>query len=103
MCMIPQFRLGKAAYGMRQWEGAIAYFEQLRQEFPSNGQAPKELDRTAQRRKESLDGEYDLRRLYDESRQGKHFFDLADYTGPVRVADIPGKGLFFYIFQYFYF
>jgi tetratricopeptide (TPR) repeat protein len=91
------FRLGRAAYGMRQWQEAIGHYEALLVEFPHSPRAKCELARAKARLKEAATGEYDLHRLYSESKGGQQgvFLDVADYTGPVKVAAVPGKGKWF--------
>uniref|UniRef100_A0A914DRS6 Uncharacterized protein n=1 Tax=Acrobeloides nanus TaxID=290746 RepID=A0A914DRS6_9BILA len=84
------FRMGKAAYGMRIWQKAFDHFESLdASRLPS---AVVELAKVKSRLHEATTGKYDLRKIYKKPRQKMQFFDVADYTGPVKVADIPGKG-----------
>jgi hypothetical protein len=90
------FRLGKSAYGMRQWEKAIQHYESILKEFPSEASITEpELRRAKARLKEATTGIYDLQSLYNESKtpDGQvKMLDIADYTGPVRVERIRGKG-----------
>uniref|UniRef100_A0A914CFG9 Tetratricopeptide repeat protein n=1 Tax=Acrobeloides nanus TaxID=290746 RepID=A0A914CFG9_9BILA len=82
-CVLLQFeqktlyRLGKAAYGMRMWQQAIDHYETLLTESSRVPIAAEELTKSKTRLNESLTGQYDM---------------LTDYTGPVEVTDIPGKG-----------
>lgn len=41
---------------------------------------------------ESRSGHYDFGKLFDFAMCGKKDINVADYVGPVEVADIPGKG-----------
>uniref|UniRef100_A0A914EKB5 SET domain-containing protein n=1 Tax=Acrobeloides nanus TaxID=290746 RepID=A0A914EKB5_9BILA len=87
------FRLGKAAYGMRNWKLSLEHFSKLLTFYPKNAAAIKELDKIKTRLNEAQFGKYDLRKLYDEAYKNNiGYFDVADYVGPVEVADIPNKG-----------
>uniref|UniRef100_A0A915CL16 SET domain-containing protein n=1 Tax=Ditylenchus dipsaci TaxID=166011 RepID=A0A915CL16_9BILA len=86
-------RLGRATYGMRNWKLACHYFKQLSQQYPSNKEAQSELKKTLARFHESEIGQYDLVQLYTLSAKQKvRRLDVADYTGPVCIIDVQGKG-----------
>lgn len=89
------FRMGLAAYGMRQWQKAIDSFEQLNNEFPNNKDAEKDLKRAKQRLVEEKTGRFDFKAMHIEcAMQEKREMDVADYKGAIEIADIPGKGNF---------
>uniref|UniRef100_A0A915D4V8 Uncharacterized protein n=1 Tax=Ditylenchus dipsaci TaxID=166011 RepID=A0A915D4V8_9BILA len=86
-------RLGRAAYGMKNWELAFKHFQDFNRHFPSSQDAVVDLTRVQTRLKESRSGIYDLNFLASEAIDKKVFFmDVADYTGPVVIDDIKGKG-----------
>jgi hypothetical protein len=87
-----KFRLEKAAYGMRCWQDAVKHFTSLLSEFSSNSEAVKELEKSKARLRESLTGEYDVSALFAARLKPGTLFDLADYVGPICVADVSGKG-----------
>uniref|UniRef100_A0A915D845 Uncharacterized protein n=3 Tax=Ditylenchus dipsaci TaxID=166011 RepID=A0A915D845_9BILA len=85
--------LGRGAYGLRNWKLACQYFKQLIQNYPSNNEAKVEFKNTLARLHESETGQYDLVKLYNLSaKQQVRRLDVADYTGPVCIADVQGKG-----------
>jgi hypothetical protein len=86
--------LGCAAYGIRSWSEAIGHLESALAHNPKCQLAVQQLAKAKARLAESLTGKYDLRKLFDEDKQGQRDIDVADYIGPVKVADIPGKGIF---------
>src|SRR4051794_14812664 len=87
------FSLGCAAYGMRHWSEAIGHFQSALDANPELSLTADKLAKAKARLEESVTGKYDLRKLLDEEKQGQRFMDVADYVGPVKVADIPGKGV----------
>ena len=88
------FRLGSANYGLRQWEKARGHFEELLRKFPeTKTDANEQMLRCGQRINEAKTGAFDREKLYDEvygKRQRR--LDVADYKGPIEVANVPGKG-----------
>uniref|UniRef100_A0A915EFQ6 Uncharacterized protein n=1 Tax=Ditylenchus dipsaci TaxID=166011 RepID=A0A915EFQ6_9BILA len=58
-------------------EQASRYFLQVLKDFPENKEAKVDLKNTTDRLKESRNGQR---------------IDVADYTGPVSIVDVPGKG-----------
>lgn len=80
---------------MRDWAKALEHFGTLQNEFSQSECTKEELKKAADRIEECRHGKYDIRRLYEDSlKKGVRRFDIADYTGPVEVVDIPGKGWF---------
>lgn len=80
---------------MRQWQKAIDHFEKLLAQFYSSNQSPlfrQELANAKMRLNEEQTGKYNLQMLYEQSQRGVLHFDVADYTGPVIVKEVPGKG-----------
>lgn len=84
--------LGKAAYGMRKWEQSVQRFEQLCEASPDNVAAKEGLDAAKARLTESRTGNFDFVKLYEAAKRGVEDIDVADYVGPIKVVDIPGKG-----------
>jgi tetratricopeptide (TPR) repeat protein len=88
--------VGESAYKMQMWDVAIGHFQELCEMFPSEF-AADELVRSEQRLRESQTGDYDMDVVVLATNAAvlnkSHVcFDLADYIGPMRIADIPGKG-----------
>jgi hypothetical protein len=84
--------IGCAAYGMRSWSEAIGHFESALKENPKCPSTVEQMAKAKARLAESLIGKYDLRKLLDDEQRGQRFMDVADFCGPVKIADIPGKG-----------
>jgi hypothetical protein len=81
-----QFRLGQAAYGLRDWVTAVDAFS----EVPPATRGTL-LEQSQSRLEESRFGRYNMSELASTfSRCLK--LDVADYVGPVVITDIPGKG-----------
>uniref|UniRef100_A0A915CRW4 SET domain-containing protein n=1 Tax=Ditylenchus dipsaci TaxID=166011 RepID=A0A915CRW4_9BILA len=87
------FRMGKASYGMRSWQQALVHFETLQSLFPQSEEAKSFIERTHSRLKETSTGTFDLHELYRQAVQYKcRDLDVADYVGPIEVAEIADKG-----------
>lgn len=84
--------MGLSAYGMRDWSLAEQHFKALKDEFPNNSEANKELKRAQARISENQSGKFDFVTLHSASLNGKREFDIADYTGKIEIVKIPGKG-----------
>lgn len=89
--------LGRAAYGLRKWEESVRLFQQLSTAFHNDESAKKDLERALGRLTESRTGKYDLAKLVEESEVASdvgnpYVADVADYVGPLQIADIPRKG-----------
>ena len=80
---------------MRDWQKSGEWFKQLTEEFPT-GNASKEaaewLAKLEARQKEAATGQYDMLALFEATKRGQKNMDAADFVGPVKVVDIPGKG-----------
>ncbi|KAI1728148.1 SET domain-containing protein [Ditylenchus destructor] len=84
-------RMGQAAYGLRQWEMALKHLKYAARKYPE--EVNDDVCRTKVRLLEASQGIYDISQLYDETaKRGKNHLDLADYTGPIQIADMPQKG-----------
>jgi hypothetical protein len=81
---------------MRCWSEAIGHFELALNANPASKLNANKLAKAKARLVESLTGKYDLKKLLNEEKRGERFMDVADYIGPVEVADIPGKGIYFF-------
>uniref|UniRef100_A0A914P4Q9 SET domain-containing protein n=1 Tax=Panagrolaimus davidi TaxID=227884 RepID=A0A914P4Q9_9BILA len=84
-------RMGRAAYGMRQWENAVKRFTEVVSEFSDNSEANKQLKRATARMNEEKTGIFDFKAMYSESKEVNPNVDVSDYKGPIEIANIPGK------------
>jgi tetratricopeptide (TPR) repeat protein len=87
------FRLGAAAYGMRQWDQAKTHYQHLLTLFPRNQAARAELRRVSLRIAEARTGRYGPGVLDVDGQDSQKRHDVADYSTPVKVAPVPDKGL----------
>ena len=86
--------MGKAAYGMRQWNTSIECFSRCLALNDSNQQAKLELERSKERLHESLTGEISLTKLHDNFESKKDIrMDVADYVNhdKIEVKDLGAK------------
>jgi tetratricopeptide (TPR) repeat protein len=95
------FRMGKAAYAMRQFETALAAFKECLALNPANKQASGEIARTRARLREAQTGRYDMKSVIDQVfNQKLQRLDLADYFSPdisfqvLNNNDFNNKGMF---------
>jgi hypothetical protein len=79
---------------MRSWRQAIGHFESVLKANPALKVAADRLANAKARLAESLTGKYNLKKLLDAEKRGQRLMDVADYCGPVKVAEIPGKGIY---------
>uniref|UniRef100_A0AC34FKY4 SET domain-containing protein n=1 Tax=Panagrolaimus sp. ES5 TaxID=591445 RepID=A0AC34FKY4_9BILA len=86
------YRMGLAAYGMREWQKAAKRFAELLKEFPQNTTAEEKHRDANFRWSEQKHGTFDFKNMHIESKKEKSKIDVADYAGPIEIADIPGKG-----------
>uniref|UniRef100_A0A914Q7I5 SET domain-containing protein n=1 Tax=Panagrolaimus davidi TaxID=227884 RepID=A0A914Q7I5_9BILA len=84
------FRMGQAKYGMREWQKAADYFLEVLNEFPDNISSSTQIKRVSDRLAELNHGSFDFKKLCVETEESD--LDIADYKGPIEIADIPGKG-----------
>lgn len=88
---------------MRNWAKAVEWFEALVEESNKLGDvnaaqnAIGELEKAKERLAESTTGIYDQWKLFgftqnSTKRSQEKFYDMADYIGPVKIANIHGKG-----------
>jgi tetratricopeptide (TPR) repeat protein len=89
--------LGDSAYKMCKWSLAIEHFRELMAVPWLRDYAAKELERSRARMRESQTGEYDFGEMATLANAAilKRTYislDVADYVGPIHIADIPGKG-----------
>ncbi|KAI6177813.1 SET domain-containing protein [Aphelenchoides bicaudatus] len=82
------FRMGLAAYGLRDWQLAINQFNQVLLEFPDCEDTIAELKRAEARLKESQTGKFDFKSMLLQVQDGKREIDVADYTGPIEVEEL---------------
>uniref|UniRef100_A0AC35FV44 Uncharacterized protein n=1 Tax=Panagrolaimus sp. PS1159 TaxID=55785 RepID=A0AC35FV44_9BILA len=93
-------RMGRAAYGMRQWENAVKRFTEIVNEF-SDSNAKEQLKRATARLNAEKTGISDFKAMYLESKKVNPNVDVSDYKGPIEIANIPGKGIFFIFYRQF--
>jgi tetratricopeptide (TPR) repeat protein len=82
--------MGRAAYGLREWSRAVEHFASLIGMKPDLNEAKELLDKANRRLEESRTGQYDMHFLVRNSNSID--VDVADFVGPVEIAEIPGKG-----------
>jgi hypothetical protein len=94
-------RLARSAYGLGKWETALEYFTRLAREFPARSSTVSDdILRRLRRIGESRTCHYDMSEINRQAlsvfTQGTTvYLDVANYTGPVRVGQVPGlKGSF---------
>uniref|UniRef100_A0AC35EZW4 SET domain-containing protein n=1 Tax=Panagrolaimus sp. PS1159 TaxID=55785 RepID=A0AC35EZW4_9BILA len=85
------YRMGQAAYGVREWRKAADHFLEVLKEFPANKLASTELKRATSRLSEQKNGKFNFKSIFGESKKEKAELDVADYKGPIEIANIPGK------------
>lgn len=83
-----------AAYGMRDWTKAVDHFQTIHNEYPTNKEAEHQLSRSLARLKESQTGKYDFKTICTKLHERECKFDVADYTGPIFIGEVAGKGNF---------
>ncbi|KAI1698325.1 SET domain-containing protein [Ditylenchus destructor] len=87
------FRLGVAAYGMREWEKSVQHFRALREKFSGNKAAKDDLAKAQVRLQEFQTGNYNFDQLFQQVfKEKKRFLDVADYNGPIEISEIAHKG-----------
>jgi tetratricopeptide (TPR) repeat protein len=95
------FRMGKAAYNMRQFNLALEAFEKCLALNFKNKEANEEIIRTKKRLAESSTGKYDMKSIIEQALvQKQPRLDLADYVSDdIEVRNINNdpnyKGVFF--------
>jgi tetratricopeptide (TPR) repeat protein len=97
------FRMGKAAYNMRQFETALNAFEKCLALNFQNKEANEWMKKTKMRLSESQTGKYDMKLIIEQSYVQKlPLLDLADYVSPdIEVVNLNGdpnnKGIRFFV------
>lgn len=87
------FRMGKAAYHMRQFEKSKECFLKCLQINPKNCDARNELSKVKDRLNEAKTGDYNVKELIEECRNGTLRLDVADYmSNDIHIAAATGKG-----------
>jgi hypothetical protein len=85
------YRSAQAAYDMRMYDRAEKFVQECKRLGVKQG-AVLEAKIIA-RQREAKDGSHDWTAMFEYSiKDSAPFLDVADYTGPVTVAKIPGKG-----------
>lgn len=86
------YRMGRAAYSMRQYSLAAESFRKCVDINNKNKKAVEDLARCEERTRESRTGFYDMRRLISLVKEGVLRLDVADYVSDlIKIADIPNK------------
>uniref|UniRef100_A0AC34G5Z9 SET domain-containing protein n=1 Tax=Panagrolaimus sp. ES5 TaxID=591445 RepID=A0AC34G5Z9_9BILA len=86
------YRMGMAAYGMKEWQKAANHFVEILKEFPEHAFASEQLKRATARSCEERSGKFNFKMMHLESIKAAPEIDVSDYSGPIEIADIPGKG-----------
>ena len=84
-------RAARAEYGRRNYAGAKGFFQQHKMTGTNNSEDAIWIRKCDDRLKESSTGVYNWARLLQES-QRESKLDIGEYTGPVEVKEIPGRG-----------
>ncbi|TFY52583.1 hypothetical protein EVJ58_g9932 [Rhodofomes roseus] len=84
-------RAARAEYGRRNYASARQLFQQHRVSSSNNAEDATWIRRCEERLRENSIGKYDWARLFEECQHDSRL-DAADYTGPVEVKTIPGRG-----------
>ncbi|RUS14758.1 hypothetical protein BC938DRAFT_477237, partial [Jimgerdemannia flammicorona] len=90
-----KFRMFKALYGLKKYEEATATLEALNRDevFEGNDEIRGLLRKANERVAEQRFGRYNIVNIVHEARStSPPILDHAEYIGPVRVAQIPGRG-----------
>jgi tetratricopeptide (TPR) repeat protein len=85
-----ELRLGRAAYGLREWSKAAEHFESLIEMKPELIEAKEFLEKTNRRLDEWRTGRYDMHFLIRNSKSLD--IDVSDFVGPIKISEIEGKG-----------
>ncbi|OQV16497.1 hypothetical protein BV898_09336 [Hypsibius exemplaris] len=86
------FCAGRAHYELRQYAEARDFFSQAADVNPTSTETIRELSRCQERLAEEQNG-IDVYKIYQMRKQKpKDSLDVADFQGPIKVAEIPGKG-----------
>ena len=85
------FRSGKAAYLMRKFDLALGSYERCFKLNPHN-QVEIELNKTKERLKESINGSFNFKNLYEQFFKKEFNMDIADYrSNKFIIAEIENK------------
>ena len=84
-------RAARAEYGRRNYARAMDFFRQHKDTGGRNSEDAIWIRKCDDRLKESATGVYNWARLFQES-QRESKLDVGEYTGPVEVQEIPGRG-----------
>ncbi|KAJ2992496.1 hypothetical protein HDV02_003039 [Globomyces sp. JEL0801] len=86
------YRAGKAHYQLCNFEKAADYYKKL-VNIDKSKTNDDEYQRTMKRLIDQR-GQYNFTEIYKKClKDPRHNFDIADYCGPLKVVEIPGKGL----------
>ena len=86
------YRAGKCLYSLRKYNDALSVFSKLHEYYPSDN-IIQEIERTMCRCKEVEFGKYDFLEMYNEAQKSNSpDLDYANYTGPIQIQALPGKG-----------
>ncbi len=91
-CEKAYYRMGKAAYEMRQFEVAEKNFKNFLK-YNKLQDAEIELKKCQDRVNETLTGDYDFKSIVDQALKKENlFFDVADFkSNKIKVADVKNK------------
>ncbi|TVY48488.1 Histone-lysine N-methyltransferase, partial [Lachnellula occidentalis] len=87
------YRGAKALYGLGRFSECCDLLQTLRETYPGNAQAPRDLVRARVRLSEQRNGTYDFKAIYKEvSKLRPPLLDHATFIGPIVVKPSPGRG-----------
>jgi hypothetical protein len=86
------YRQAKSLYEIYKFEASQLKFEQLAELYPSNKEAAPEIKRTMARLREQNTGEYNFRKMYEDSQRSPPLIDCATHIGSIKIKASPGRG-----------
>ncbi|TVY56830.1 hypothetical protein LCER1_G002327, partial [Lachnellula cervina] len=87
------YRGSKALYGLGRFSECCDLLQTLRETYPDNAQAARDLARARARLSEKQSGTYDFKTIYKEvSKLRPPRLDHATFIGPIVVKPSPGRG-----------
>ncbi|KAG9046747.1 hypothetical protein FS837_003768 [Tulasnella sp. UAMH 9824] len=87
------YRAAQALYGMGRWNEAERKFAETATEYPAQAtDCQSWIKRCKDRKIEATEGKYDWAAAYRAAQVPGCRMDLADFTGPVKVASLPSRG-----------
>ena len=88
------YRMGRSLYSMRQFSDALDSFQKCLELNERNSKAREGCEKCLERIRESQTGEYEMKKLINDVKEGKLRLDVADYlSSSIRIEeDVNSKG-----------